>query len=105
MSYLERVTECDGGWSSTRVEEVALANRMHAEMQTMLERGHRPGRTHWLASTPTYLLGRLHEEVKELEDAVRAETDPDEIWREAADVANFAAMIADVMAVLGVDTE
>lgn len=53
-------------------------------------------KTHWSNATQSYLLGRLADEVGELRRAVLVETpDPDRVLAEAADVANFAMMIAD----------
>jgi NTP pyrophosphatase (non-canonical NTP hydrolase) len=46
--------------------------------------------------TPAWLLKRLGEELKELRKALRAKDSPERIACEAADVANFAMMIADV---------
>jgi NTP pyrophosphatase (non-canonical NTP hydrolase) len=51
-------------------------------------------KAHWNTVTQQWLLNRCMEELKELQDAVNAD-DPGEIVREAADVANFALMIAD----------
>lgn len=68
-------------------------------------------KTHWLHSTQEYLLERLREEVKELEEAchykptscacreafcphIEYPADPNDIVEECADVANFAMMIA-----------
>jgi NTP pyrophosphatase (non-canonical NTP hydrolase) len=55
---------------------------------------HKPG---WIGELPSTLLRRLREEADELEIAfnARGHTKGD-ILREAADVANFAMMIADV---------
>lgn len=49
-------------------------------------------RQHWLATDRWFLLERLREAVDELEQALAEGEDP---WAEAADVANFAAMLAD----------
>ena len=50
---------------------------------------------HWKGENNGYLLSRLREEIQELEDALRSGTDPKTIQQEAADIANFAMMIAD----------
>jgi hypothetical protein len=54
------------------------------------------GKLHWRSPRVTdgYLLDRLEQEVRELRAAVYADV-PHSIWAEAADVANFAAMLAD----------
>ena len=49
---------------------------------------------HWDTVTNKWLLERLKEEVKELEEALLLNNDED-VRLECADVANFAAMIAD----------
>lgn len=50
---------------------------------------------HWSKLHPDYLIERLYQEAKELWEAVERR-DPVEMVKEAADVANFAMMIADV---------
>ena len=52
---------------------------------------------HWLdSSVPiSYLIGRLVDEVSELVDAVTQGLSGWDVWGEAADVANFAAFVAD----------
>lgn len=55
----------------------------------------------WRELTPRQLLARLKQEVGELEGAMRGVPDPIVVTREAADVANFAAMIADAYRVKG----
>jgi NTP pyrophosphatase (non-canonical NTP hydrolase) len=50
----------------------------------------------WDECSLGYLFGRLGEEVQELKEAMQAiDRDPELIVSEAADVANFAMMIAD----------
>lgn len=52
----------------------------------------------WDRCTRGYLLRRLATETRELRAAVQRRTvDPVEVAREAADVANFCMMLADVM--------
>ena len=75
---------------STPQEEAALAGRMAHEMIVAMEPHH--DRRHWQRSSSEYLLGRLEDELDELRKAVE---DGGNVWKEAADVANFAAMIAD----------
>ena len=55
----------------------------------------------WDDCTPAWLLKRLGEEMKELRRAVRAKEPTEQISEEAADVANFAMMVADVTAFRG----
>lgn len=49
---------------------------------------------HWREVSNEYLLGRLKEEVQELEEAIKSGSDED-IIHESADVGNIAMMIAD----------
>jgi NTP pyrophosphatase (non-canonical NTP hydrolase) len=51
-------------------------------------------KAHWSTVTQQWLLNRAMDELRELQDAVN-EGDPETIVKEAADVANFAMMIAD----------
>lgn len=53
-------------------------------------------KTHWRKSGLPYLVGRLHQEAYELMVALQRKNDPDGVLDEAADVANFAMMIADL---------
>ena len=64
------------------------------EMQRQLNKNRRKGG--WREDSLRALLGRLYEEADELEEEIVADLDPDRIRKEAADVANFAMMIADV---------
>ena len=57
----------------------------------LLENSHKQG---WGQLSPKWLLNRLRQETRELEGALKTGT-PELIAREAADVANFAMMIAD----------
>lgn len=64
------------------------------EMETQLRANdHKPG---WKNDDPWTLLARLHQEAEELGAAMEEGASPEEIAREAADIANFAMMIADV---------
>lgn len=79
-------------------QEQRLAARMHREMLAKLRQNHsKPG---WKYSRDElddgtwYLICRLKEEVGELTRA-SCGRDPAAAWKEAADVANFAAMLAD----------
>ena len=75
-------------------DETMLADGMRAAMLRKLERNR--GKLHWRDPEvrDAYLITRLREEVAELEDAVRSGSAA-ATWSEAADVANFAAMLAD----------
>ena len=64
------------------------AERMEKRLQ---ENDHKGG---WLTCSLDYLLRRLREEVDELETSLSAYADSDPT-EEAADVSNFAMMIAD----------
>lgn len=77
--------------------ERLLADKMARMMRRKLRRNR--GKLHWREPgvSDAYLMQRLADEVMELAELI----DPgvtatsDEVWEEAADVANFAAMIAD----------
>jgi len=68
----------------------ALEKRMLHKLRV---NAHKP---HWHGESIEYLLGRLREEVREVEDAIEEEQSSDAIYNECADVANIAAMIADL---------
>lgn len=75
---------------STPQDEHELVERLGQEQLEKLAL-HRD-RLHWREEDRFRLLERLREEVQELDDALRYGEDP---WPEAADVANFAAFLAD----------
>lgn len=81
-----------------RPEVAAFAMLME---EKLLLNDHRPG---WKNDDVLALIARLHEETRELVRAIGEGVDPAvvhaEIGREAADVANFAMMIADVCGAL-----
>ena len=70
---------------------LAFAERMEAKLA---KNRHKGGRTAWLQDDPRELLRRLNQEVAELEEAVDSGHAQSAI-DEAADVANFALMVAD----------
>jgi len=72
-----------------RNEVVIFADAMEAKLK---ENDHKQ---HWSSMPMQYLIGRLAEEQEELREAVERGNHK-EVLREAADVANFAMMIADV---------
>jgi NTP pyrophosphatase (non-canonical NTP hydrolase) len=75
---------------STSQEELLLVDRMADNMRMKLFANRE--RPHWKGDHLATLHFKLREEVKELIDAV---IEGEDAWAEAADVANFAAMIAD----------
>jgi len=52
-------------------------------------------KVHWNQVGFDWLFARLKDEMAELEEAVRLQKPAIDVWKEAADVANFAAFIAD----------
>jgi hypothetical protein len=78
----------DAGPHSDWRDEAELVGKLSATQLGQLERNRH--KVHWRAEDVTldYLIRRLHEEVGELVENPTS-------WEEAADVANFAAMIAD----------
>ena len=71
---------------------VAFADQMEAKLERNRHKGDREG---WLKDTPSDLLKQLREEVDELELAIARNYPPWCITGEAADVGNFAMMVAD----------
>lgn len=72
-----------------RPEVMRFARAME---EKLAENDHKGG---WLDETFTWLLGRLEDEMRELKRAVRKGEPARTVLREAADVANFAMMIAE----------
>ena len=52
-------------------------------------------KNHWSGETMEYLHRRLYDEFGELKRAIKAKKPATDIFRECADIANFAMMIAD----------
>lgn len=78
---------------SREPEEKRIVDELTKRMLYKLRiNSHKP---HWSSEPLTFLLRRLLDEVRELEEACRTGT-AEEIAFEAADVANMAAMILDV---------
>lgn len=77
--------------ASLRPEVIAFARLMEDQLRA---NDHKPG---WIQNGPFDLWPRLMEEAGELKMALIARDGPDVIAKEAADVANFAMMIADVI--------
>lgn len=76
---------------STEQQELDLVEALAVRMRTKLRKN--AHKTHWAELETADLLQWLKAEVTELEEAL-ANEGPDAIADEAADVANFAAMIA-----------
>jgi len=72
-----------------RTEVLAFAARMEKKLRYRDDRG-----DSWKSEGDDYLLERLEEESLELNDSIRKGSSADRIIMEAADVANFAMMIA-----------
>ena len=58
----------------------------------LCDNSHKEG---WGSCTNQYLSMRITQEKKELMKAIKEFRSPEEIWAEAADIANFAMMLAD----------
>ncbi len=72
-------------------EEVKMfANAMERQLQ------YNDHKEHWSNFPQEYLFQRLLEEVSELYEAMNEGLDGEDMLDEAADVANFAMMIADI---------
>jgi hypothetical protein len=74
---------------------LGVAERMEEKLDENRHKGNRNG---WLVCSPEELLERVEQELAELRGAIASGVAPDEVWREAADVANMAAMAADAYA-------
>lgn len=84
---------------NVRPEVAAFAQLRETKLS---QNDHKPS---WRDCTPEWLLARLVEEAEELRQAIFWDKDPQHIAEEAADVANFANFIADVVGGLVLDTE
>jgi hypothetical protein len=83
-----RLVPCDCWWLRPEVRAFAVA------MEQQLQRhDDRPG---WKGETPSWLLYRVRQEMGELAEEVLGPCVPAEVLGEAAGVANFAMMVADV---------
>lgn len=71
---------------------LAFARQMEGKLDQNRHKGNREG---WLKDAPIDLLARLVEEVVELQHAIDRGWPTDDVAGEAADVANFALMVAD----------
>lgn len=78
---------------SSRPQEADLVARFSRVMsQKLRENSHKE---HWSGLTPGMCLRRISQELGELRRAVKRGASAKDIAREAADVANFAAFLAD----------
>lgn len=76
-----------------------VVGRFVEALETKLDANEHKGG--WQNDTPQALLARLREETDELAAAIESGADAAHILGEAADVANFAMMVADVCGSLG----
>ncbi len=75
-------------------EAAAFSREMRRKLALRAEKGG------WKGESPVWLLSRLSGEVRELEEALRADEggpDVDAVGSECADCANYLMMIADVV--------
>lgn len=80
---------------NTREREEKRLVKMLGNHQLTKLSANRHVKTHWRDDDIYLLLYKLETEVTELKEALREKFSPLSIWHEAADIANFAAMIAD----------
>ncbi len=78
--------------SPTHPFVMRMARYMEQKLAENRYKGNAEG---WRRDDPSDLQDRVSEENDELWDAVREGKPPEEVWREAADVANMAMMVAD----------
>lgn len=100
---IERLHAVPDRTAYLRPEVLAFARLMEQQLRA---NDHKPG---WKSDTPWALMTRLWEETHELAGVVGASSlkmprSQEQIGAEAADVANFALMIADVCGCLGDST-
>ena len=79
--------------TSTQQEERELIGKMATFMRLRLIQNRH--KSHWLDDSMEFLRQELRRELEELDDAI-IKNEIGLIWAKAADVANFAAMIADL---------
>lgn len=71
---------------------LAFAKRMEAKLAKNRHKGDREG---WLKDHPLSLCARIGDESRELYEAIEGTESAEVVSNEAADVANFAMMVAD----------
>ena len=74
---------------------VRIAWFIHAMVEKLNENAHKRDWVEYSGGIP-YFSRRVTQELGELRRAIAAKAPPEQVTREAADVANFAMMIADV---------
>lgn len=88
------------GAAISKPEEEMIATLLEAMKRKLLS-PENASKSPWRDESPSWLVERLEEEVRELADAVakyqRSEFGSEEVIGEAADVANFCGMIIDVL--------
>lgn len=77
---------------SSNREELALIQRLKVSCVKKLRANSH--KSHWRGSPQSYYEARTIAELEELRAAISEGKTPDEVWDEAADVANFVAIIA-----------
>lgn len=68
-------------------------DRMSQNMLAKLDANKHKGR--WEDVNPLWAFKRIVDEASELMEAVLSGQSPEEVWKEAADVANFALIVAE----------
>lgn len=80
-------------------KRVGLPSDWTRAMREKLRRNaHKGTRKNWTADPPRQLMRRVREEVAELQQAMSFRLTPEQVYEEAADVANMAFMVADAYA-------
>ena len=77
---------------STLSEETAIVRKLQVAMREKLRENR--SKPHWRSSSDTYFWSRVREEIAEMREAMTLGLPPDKVWAEAADIANFVAMVA-----------
>lgn len=78
---------------SREIEEIKLISELSSNCLVKLRNN--SFKEHWIDTDIDMLIQCLRKEVIELEEAITEKKSIEDVWREAGDVANFAAMIAD----------
>lgn len=82
----------------TDTRDHSAVDRFAARMHAKLSEPRCVAKGHWAGCTPSYLLGLLRDEMRELVGELTAPTlEPERVVGECVDVANVAMMIADVL--------
>lgn len=78
---------------SRAIEEINLVSTLSKYCFEKLEQNSH--KDHWGKERMNMLFYYLYQEITEIQSAMLTRESPEAVWREAADVANFVAMIAD----------